>query len=175
MLKRELRQDIAELDELIDEILLASRLDAADAGREMPSGPVDLTALAAEECARAGAPLDADPVSVAGDARLLRRLLRNLLDNARRHAPGAAPEVTLRAGGATAELVVADRGPGVPEAERGRIFEPFHRAPGVSESAGGVGLGLALVARIAKRHGGSVVCRPRAGGGSEFVVSLPLA
>jgi len=175
LLKRELRQDIAELDQLIDEILLTSRLDAADAGREAPVEPVDLAALAAEECTRAGAPLDAEPIQVAGDSRLLRRLLRNLLDNARRHAPGAAPEVALRARGTAVELVVADRGPGVPEAERERIFEPFYRASGASESGGGVGLGLALVARIARRHGGSVACRPRGGGGTEFVVSLPLS
>jgi len=174
LLKRELRQDIAELDELIDEILLTSRLDAQDAGREAPFEPVDLTALAAEECARAAAPLDAETLRIAGDPRLLRRLLRNLLDNARRHAPGTPPEVRWRSNAGQAELVVADRGPGVAEAERQRIFEPFYRARGVAESAGGVGLGLALVARIARRHGGSATCRPRTGGGTEFVVSLPL-
>ena len=175
LLERELRQDISELEELIDEILLTSRLDAQDVSREAPFEPVDLTALAAEECARAGAPLDAEPLHIAGDPRLLRRLLRNLLDNARRHAPGTPPEVRLAAHAGQAELVVADRGPGVPEAERQRIFEPFYRTRGVAESAGGVGLGLALVARIAQRHGGTVACRPRDGGGVEFVVLLPLA
>jgi signal transduction histidine kinase len=71
------------------------------------------------------------------------------------------------------EIAVADRGPGVPEAERSRIFEPFYRSKGASEETGGVGLGLALVRQIAERHGGSVSCMAREGGGSVFVVMLP--
>ena len=174
-LKRELERDIGELDQLIDEILLASRLDAQGAAREAPFEPLDLTALAAEECARFGARLEAGPIAAVGDARLLRRLLRNLLDNARRHAPGAPIDVTLRARPGEVELTVADRGPGVDEAERSRIFEPFYRPRGAGESAGGAGLGLALAARIAHRHRGTVACLPRAGGGTEFVVRLPIA
>jgi signal transduction histidine kinase len=68
---------------------------------------------------------------------------------------------------------VCDRGPGVPEAERERIFEPFHRLAGASERAGGVGLGLALVRQIARKHGGDARCLPRDGGGSSFEVELP--
>jgi signal transduction histidine kinase len=70
---------------------------------------------------------------------------------------------------------VCDRGAGVPEALRERIFEPFFRLPGHAEREGGVGLGLALVKQIAERHGGSVRCEARTGGGSCFVLSLPLA
>lgn len=69
---------------------------------------------------------------------------------------------------------VYDHGPGVPEALRERIFEPFYRLPGASERAGGVGLGLALVRSIAQRHGGSVHCEDREGGGACFVLRLPL-
>ena len=69
---------------------------------------------------------------------------------------------------------VCDRGPGVPDALQERIFEPFYRLPGASERDGGVGLGLALVKSIVLRHGGTVVCENRAGGGACFVVSLPL-
>ena len=72
-------------------------------------------------------------------------------------------------------LEVCDRGPGVPEAMRERIFEPFFRLPGHAEQAGGVGLGLALVKQIAARHGGSVRCEGRAGGGSRFVIEVPAA
>jgi signal transduction histidine kinase len=61
----------------------------------------------------------------------------------------------------------------VPEAERERIFEPFYRAQGASETAGGVGLGLALVRTIVHQHGGTVVCLAREGGGSVFRVTLP--
>jgi signal transduction histidine kinase len=174
-LKRELERDIAELDTLIDEILLASRLDSQGA-EALALEDVDLTALAAEECARAGAKLDAAPIVLRGDPRLLRRLLRNLLDNARRYGGDAPVEVGLARGtDGRAELTVCDRGPGVADHERERIFEPFYRARGTAEAAGGVGLGLALVRSIAQRHGGSVACLARDGGGSCFLVRLPIA
>lgn len=154
--KRELEQDIAELDALIEEILLASRLDA-QLGESVPRAgdeDVDLLALAAEECARfADCELDGVPVTVRGDPQLLRRMIRNLLENAARHG---APPVTVRVGrAAQAELSVCDRGSGVPEAERERVFEPFYRA---GTQASGAGLGLALVRRIARRHGGEAQC-----------------
>jgi signal transduction histidine kinase len=110
-----------------------------------------------------------------GDGRLLRRLVRNLLDNARRYAGKAPVEVTLARSEHEVVFSVRDRGPGVPESERERIFEPFYRAHGAAETAGGVGLGLALVRSIAHQHGGSVACLARDGGGSEFRVTLPLA
>lgn len=174
-LKEELKRDIAELDALIDEILLAGRLDAANGTAALAANfeDVDLTALAAEECARAGAAFDGAPVTVRGDARLLRRLVRNLLDNARRYGGAARIEVTLALEDGSAVLAVADRGPGVPADERERIFEPFYRARGAAEAAGGVGLGLALVRKIAERHGGAATCEARAGGGSVFKVRLP--
>ena len=172
--RAEILRNIAELDQLVDEILLASRLDA----READVGTielVDLVGLAAEECARVDADLDAsaDALEVAGVAKLLRRALRNLLENARRYSQGDIT-VALRRSGALAEVRVYDHGPGVPEALRERIFEPFYRLPGASERAGGVGLGLALVRSIAQRHGGSVHCEDREGGGACFVLRLPL-
>ncbi|HEX6829576.1 MAG TPA: ATP-binding protein, partial [Burkholderiales bacterium] len=171
-LKAQVERNIAELDELIGELLLASRLDTI-AG---PDGTedVDLLALVAEEGARSGADIFGDPVTIRGDPRLLRRLTRNLLENARRHAPDAPAEVRVRArpeGGAW--LRVADRGPGVPESERERIFEAFYRLPASERQESGSGLGLALVRRIARRHGGEVRCLPRDGGGSVFEVELP--
>jgi signal transduction histidine kinase len=176
-LKDEVRRDIAELDGLIDEILLASRLDAQVAGGvpESKSELVELTALVAEECARVAARLSGESVLVEGDARLLRRLVRNLLENAQRYGGGQPIDVEVRARGERAELTVADRGPGVADDERDRIFEPFYRARGVGESSGGVGLGLALVLRIAQRHGGDAACLPRDGGGSVFRVTLAAA
>ena len=138
--------------------------------------PVDLIGLAAEECARHGAELDvaaADAeVMLTGVPRLLRRLIRNLLENARRYGDGEV-RVSVRREGAHAVLRVSDRGPGVPPAERERIFEPFYRLPGASEREGGVGLGLALVKSIAQRHGGSVRCEDAQGGGAQFTVTLP--
>ncbi|MCA3564386.1 MAG: HAMP domain-containing histidine kinase [Methylocystis sp.] len=173
----ELARNIRELDQLIEEILLASRLDGAGA-MAMRTEPVDVVALLAEECSAADAALDLRtpglPV-INGDQRLLRRLVRNLIENAERHG-GGRPEVSLaKAGEQMLKIAVADRGPGVPESERTRIFEPFYRSKGASESAGGVGLGLALVRQIAERHGGSVSCEAREGGGSIFQVMLPSA
>ncbi|QHE78151.1 sensor histidine kinase [Hydrogenophaga sp. PBL-H3] len=193
--RREMARNIDELDQLIDEILLASRLDLRDASDVSALGPteeVDLVGLAAEECARTGADLDiapgASPALVQGHAKLLRRVLRNLLENARRYghsatpfAPGAAePDVRLRlfiesgAGRRAAVLWVDDRGPGVPVDQRARIFEAFYRLPGASEREGGVGLGLSLVKTIVERHGGQVHCEDRPGGGARFVVRLPI-
>lgn len=170
-LRTELQRNIGELDQLIDEILLASRLEAVDAGPDFEE--IDLTALAAEECARVDAQLAATAVNVRGDPRLLRRLLRNLLENARRYGNGSAVDVSVRTQDGLAQITVCDRGPGVAAADRERVFEPFYRVPGVAESAGGVGLGLSLVRRIADQHRGRVVCEPRDGGGSCFRVTLP--
>ncbi len=150
---RELERDIAELDALIEEILLASRLDAVTAADALED--LDLLALVAEECARYPAvSLDGVPVSMKGDARLLRRLIRNLLENAQRH--GTPPvTVTLRIHDNMAEIAVCDGGAGVPDAERERVFEPFYRY--ARGEARGTGLGLALVRQIARRHGGDAV------------------
>src|SRR5205085_10938937 len=104
--------------------------------------------------------------------RLLRRAIRNLLENARRYTSGPVT-VILHQEGAQAVLRVCDRGPGVPEAERERIFEPFYRLRGASEREGGVGLGLALVRSITQRHQGTVHCEENPGGGACFVLTLP--
>ena len=96
-------------------------------------------------------------MTMKGDPRLLRRMIRNLLENAKRH--GAAP-VTLTVKGR--ELMVCDAGRGVPEGDRERIFQAFYRG------ARGSGLGLSIVRQIARKHGGDVRCE-----GSCFIVSLP--
>jgi two-component system, OmpR family, sensor kinase len=169
----ELRRSVAELDQLIDEVLLASRLDAGPAVAAQVE-EVDLTAIVAEECARVNATLDAQPVLVTGEARLLRRMVRNLLENAVRYGAGSEVVVRLCAeGGSTLALDVCDAGPGIAEAERERIFEPFYRLAGASEAAGGVGLGLALVRQIARRHGGDARCLANGARGCCFRITLP--
>lgn len=169
-LRTRLAKDIAELDGLIGELLLAGRLDA-QAG-PVHSEEVDLLALAAEEALEYGAEVSGEPVTVRGDPRLLRRLVRNLLENARRHAAGLPARVTVRRAHGGVQVQVADQGPGVPEAERERIFEPFYRLAGARETGEGAGLGLALVRQIAQRHGGTARCTARAGGGTVFEVDL---
>jgi len=176
---RGLTHDIAELDQLIDEILLASRLDSVT---EIASDDLDLLALAAEECARyEEARLEGPVTPLHGDARLLRRLLRNLLENARRH--GSPPtDVHLATNAGAVILTVQDGGPGVPAAEFEKVFEPFYRPTG-TRNAAGTGLGLALVRQIARRHGGEARCvrvddegggiRPGGGSRSAFEITLP--
>ena len=169
-LKREIDANVTELDELVEEVLLASRLDSAQALDD--DERVELLAVAAEEAARVGAELSGRNVVVKGNERLMRRAMRNLLENARRYGKGEVEiRVTDRSDGAVG-WQVCDRGQGVPPAYRERIFEPFFRLPGHAEREGGVGLGLSLVRQIAQRHGGQVRCEPRDGGGSCFVVSL---
>jgi signal transduction histidine kinase len=166
--RAELTRDIAELDALLDEILLASRLEAVaalDATEE-----IDFLALAAEECAHyEDCVLEGAAAKVRGDPRLLRRLVRNLLENAKRY--GKPPvRVLVREEKSAAVLEVIDAGAGIPAAERERVFTPFHRLAG-----GGTGLGLSLVRQIARLHGGDAVVAPRADAASCLRVTLPLA
>jgi signal transduction histidine kinase len=170
-LRERVAGDIAELDDLIAELLLASRLETVEQLER--SEDVDLLGLVAEEASRAGAEVSGRPVTVRGDAKMLRRLARNLLENAARHgAPPVEASVEPLAGG-RARLAVCDRGAGVPEAERERIFAPFYRLSTRPPGDGGSGLGLALVRQIARRHGGEARCLPREGGGTCFEVELP--
>lgn len=168
--KAGLEQDIAELDQLVDEILLASRLDTV-AHHEVRE-EIDLLALAAEECARyEQVHLDGVALKVQGDPRLLKRLLRNLLENAKRH--GVPPtEVKLQREAGFAVIRVSDRGAGPAPAEFEQLFTPFYRRRD-SQSSTGNGLGLSLVRQIARRHGGDARCERLDDGRSGFVVTLP--
>lgn len=174
-LRHEINQDIRELDALVEEVLLASRLDAR---ADIEHQSVDLLGLLTEEARRVGAVVEADPDGVTviqADERLIRRAVRNLLENAKRYGGHAEPILVelSAAAGAMVEISVSDRGTGVPEDQRERIFDPFYRLPGHAEHAGGVGLGLSLVRQIAQRHGGQARCEAREGGGSRFVIGLP--
>jgi signal transduction histidine kinase len=166
--KVELERDIAELDQLVGEILLVSRLDATEQldVRE----DVDLAALAAEECARYDdCSVEAKPVIVRGDPMLLRRMIRNLVENA--HLHGKPPiEVTVARQDDRVVLNVLDHGPVIVEDARERLFSAFYRIPGRYGTKGS-GLGLALVRQIARRHGGDVAYDPERG--SAFIVTLP--
>ena len=165
-----LQQDIAELDRLVDEILLASRLDAVPDAAAIEE--LDLLALAAEECARYDeAQLEGTPVIIRADPRLVRRVLRNLLENGRRH--GAPPtQVRITRETAAAVITVWDNGRGVPQSEFEAVFRPFYRPRG-SDGGAGAGLGLALVRQIGRRHGGEARCEMQ-GDRSCFVVTLPI-
>lgn len=196
----EIERNVRELDDLVEEILLHSRLDARmEQSPEQHKTHVDLIGLAAQECARYGVSLrtSMQQAEVWGQEKLLQRLMRNLLQNAKRYGgqasqpletdfgpskPAAleaecenAMEMQIKRAPKSNDfyIEVLDRGSGVPEAYREKIFEAFFRLPSAAEHEGGAGLGLALVRSIAAHHGGSVVCLARPGGGSCFRVTLP--
>ncbi len=166
----EIARDIAELDGLIDEILLSSRLDAVETLDHAEE--VDLLGLAAEEAVRYSAcAVSGEPAVITGDPRLLRRLVRNLIENATRHGKPPVSVHVVRAGGSGATLTVTDQGPGVAPDEQSGMFEAFRRGAGAGSA--GTGLGLALVRQIARRHGGEVAYLGRTAAGNVFTVDLP--
>jgi two-component system sensor histidine kinase KdpD len=102
------------------------------------------------------------------------RIVSNLLGNALRYTPPSSPiELSVHRDGAALVFAVADRGPGIPAAERERIFEPFYRAPGAPADVGGAGLGLAIARRLAELQGGTLEYAARPDGGSVFALRLP--
>jgi signal transduction histidine kinase len=169
--KADLEKDVTEIDALIEQILLSSRLNAV---RELDvREEVDLLALAAEEGARCGeSDITGEPIVVSGDPTLLRRMIRNLIENAQQH--GSPPvEVRVNRQGQRAVLTVSDGGDGIPTGEREHVFAPFYRLRGARSR--GSGLGLALVRQIARQHGGEAGAASAAERPSVIEVTLPAA
>ena len=172
----------ARMGHLVDDLLLLARLDS---GRPLAHEDVDLTRVVLDAVgdARVAAPdhrwqltLPEDPVSVRGDRNALHQVLTNLLSNARLHTPaGTAVHTTLTASGDTADLVVADDGPGIAPEVLPHVTERFVRADASrSHATGGTGLGLAIVSAIVTAHGGTVeISSP--GRGTRVEVRLPIA
>lgn len=164
------------LKSLAEDLLALARIGAAapaDVGRHT------VPALLVEARAALGAGAGIDVLGscrdVAGNAADLARLLRNLLENALRHSPEGVPvSVELADQGQLVTITVTNQGPGVAEAERERIFDPFYRAPDGVPRDGGTGLGLSIARAIARAHGGEVRYRPR-DQGAAFVIELPAA
>ncbi|HEY0270514.1 MAG TPA: HAMP domain-containing sensor histidine kinase [Sphingomonas sp.] len=175
-LRRPVQADIDQMREMVATTIRFVR-DGAGVGERRP---VDLSALArrlAEQARDTGSPVataNLPATMINGDRSALERLLQNLIDNAIKYA-GAA-ELSVRHAVDRAMLTVADRGPGIPEAELERMFEPFERhEPSRSRSTGGLGLGLAIARSIALAHGGTIRAENRPGGGLAVTVALPLA
>lgn len=151
-----LQKDIGELDALIDELILLTRLETERGTRTRER--VEMMAIAAEECARYPdcTPSGAE-AEVWGDPRMLQQLLRNLLDNA--HKYGRKPvEVVVTPGRSSVLLAVSDAGAGIPDVAREQVFEPFYRLPGTQNTSGS-GLGLPIVKKIAEAHSATISMR----------------
>jgi two-component system, OmpR family, sensor kinase len=177
---RRIEDETRRMGLLVDDLLLLARLDQR---RPLDRGPVDLTAMIndAVSDARAADPERTvlaritTPMVVTGDDLRLRQALANLVRNALVHTPAGSPvEVSLQALNGHAEIDVIDHGPGVPAAQRDRIFERFHRAdPLRSRDQGGSGLGLSIAAAVVSAHGGHISVDDTPGGGATFRVELP--
>ena len=191
---RALRSILSEsdrLERLVSNLLDFGRLERGRRRFELQR--VDLAELIhgiAEETDLRLATCDLRPgergLAALADRDAVRQIVLNLLDNAAKYAPGAPPEVSVRAAGtarsessphrSAVEIVVADRGPGVPPGLEEKVFERFFRADdSLARRANGSGIGLSLARGLARGMGGDLTCRPRPGGGAEFVLALPAA
>jgi two-component system, OmpR family, sensor histidine kinase KdpD len=170
------------LARLVDNLLDMSRLEGRTAEprvewcsvEEVIQVAIDELALAPGTFALA---IDADLPLIRADAAQLERAFANLLENAARYSGGHPVSVRARAVGHRIMVRIVDRGPGVPPAEKARIFEPFYRGPSRSDLANGhrgSGLGLAIVRGFVEANGGRVWVESLPGQGSTFVVELPL-
>ena len=175
-LARRMLAENERLSLLVDDLLELARLDEGRPAR--PAVDVDLDDLVHDEAARVSSRIGVDVTGVSagrarGDLRQLAQVVRNLVDNAARHARSQVA-LSLSTDGDTVVLRVDDDGPGIAEAERARVFERFARLDeGRAREGGGAGLGLALVQRIVRAHGGSVSVDDAPLGGARFEVRLP--
>ena len=172
-LRDRLQKNLDELQDLTEAVLSAARGADGEARRQ-----VDLSALVESLCAdldELGEPVSwagHDPAPLQCRANEIRRAVRNLIENAVSY--GKKADVTLNETADTYEIVVEDEGPGIPEGDRARVFEPFVRLEGSRNAdTGGSGLGLTLVKAIAEGHGGTVVLEDRPGGGLRVRMRLP--
>jgi two-component system sensor histidine kinase MtrB len=167
--------DIARLRSLVEELMELSRFDSAS--EQIAREPVDLgrlvRAIAASRLPEAELVVPDESIVVATDARRIDRILGNLLDNARAHAPGAPVQIRVRQREQEVVVTVLDAGPGVPEERLGRIFDRFFKAD-PSRGSGGSGLGLAIAAENAALLGGRLSVRNRERGGLRFDLRLPV-
>jgi two-component system phosphate regulon sensor histidine kinase PhoR len=186
---RTISRSAARLGAIIDDLLLLSSLEDPDARTELGSSPVRVAAFVAEAVEQA-APMASEKrvaidvavdhdLWVMGNAGLLAHAVANLATNAVKYGPAdAAVLVTARAESGSAVIEVSDRGPGIPEVHRARLFERFYRIDRArSRDSGGTGLGLAIVKHVAVAHGGAAEVDSRTGTdhGSTFRIRIPLA
>jgi two-component system, OmpR family, sensor histidine kinase KdpD len=185
-LTAEERRDLSEaivdegerLSVLVDKLLDLSKLQSGRAQPRPEWTSLDEVLLAAAESAGVGRQMrmQVDPglPPLRADAAQLERAFANVLENAARHSAGHPVSVRARHVGQRLLVRVVDRGPGISEPERERVFEPFHRSPGDDSRHGGAGLGLAIARGFIEANGGSIWIESPPGQGTSFVVAFPI-
>lgn len=171
---QEIRLSIKELDDLIDEILTGASLQQVSINES--DAQCNVGDLLIGECERLGigcANIEGG-ISLPIPAKLFSRMVRNLLENAKKYGLQNQVSVSVQTFGGQCLIQVRDHGIGVPEQDAERIFEPFFRRKGASEISGGVGLGLSLARQIARQYGGDIVCAPNQPKGAVFEIRLPI-
>lgn len=174
---RSVLEETERLQRLVDDLLQLARTDSGESRRAPSVVDLDDLVLAEAERVRAAGRLNVDlsglsAAQLLGDADALTRAIRNLADNAARHARTRVSFSVAESNG-QAVLAVADDGPGIPPDEAERVFERFVRLDPARRSDGGVGLGLAIAREVVTRHGGTIAVDPEYDGGARLVVSLP--
>lgn len=172
------------LDTMVSDLLELSRIHAGAVQSSTAVNTADEVIGAALQRAQGllgrhvvAVSLTDDVLAARFDFTQTQRILVNLLENAAKYSTdGSSIEVTARPAAATSmlELSVSDEGPGIPAGEEERIFEPFHRPPGTAPDVRGTGLGLSIARGLAVAQGGTLHHQRRVGGGSTFVLTLPL-
>ncbi len=173
-----------KMERLVKDLLRLARLDAGrerldrspcDVGAIVASVDRDLSARLASRRQRIEAKVAGDAAELPGDGSKLADALRNLVENASNYGPeGSAIEIAARRNGASVEITVADRGPGIPEADLQRIFERFYRVDrSRTVDPGGTGLGLSIAKHLVELHGGRILSANRPGGGAIMTMVLP--
>lgn len=178
--QRSVLEETLVLQQLVDDLLMLARGDAGalEIADPVPVSLDELVETCRSEAATGSAAVHVDtdvvPVRVLGDPRQLRRLLANLVENALQHAEHTVSVTLRRTPGDSAELAVADDGPGIPVEHAEDVFLRFTRLDTARPTTEGVGLGLAIARDIAERHGGSLILDTEHSPGARFVVTLPI-
>jgi signal transduction histidine kinase len=171
--QQKLRAYIAEQDNLVDELLLASKLEN-NQGSPLNIESIDILALVAEESCSYHAEVSGESILINGNEFMLKRVLRNLLENADRHRNDQAISINVINRNNKAVITICDDGPGIEVSEQQRIFEPFYQARSKNNKSGSIGLGLSLVQKIVAHHQGSIRYINQAGTGACFEINLPI-
>jgi len=171
----DIEREAIEIDTLVGELLASARLEFQAVTRK----PLEANEVARRAVERAGEDgaklaLPAAPLPFVADPTLVARALANLIDNARKHG-GGVDGVAVHGGEGTVVFEVSDRGPGFAPGDEDRVFDRFYRGNGDAGHHGSLGLGLALVRRIAVAHGGRAGAANRPGGGARVTLELPVA